>query len=243
MAKRFTQQTLKDAKLQVRRRESFQCKLTRGGAVSTKIAYIVPSALQNQDNGVLEKEEVWTFLESFWGEEKVSKWKQLLLDGSEMNAYQIVNLMNLDLIVERYWAFGLIALRPISVNLEQTEMKVAFHWLPFREQLWDWDIKRKDKVSMLQNPLQDPQYRPVSSPGRQHFVVVRREDDTFASISSGYTFTLSTDNNDQRPLPSFDLLELRWHLSRIAAFQGTDDDERSYSPAYDCQYNPESDSE
>lgn len=156
-----------------------------------------------------------------------------------MNVYQIFNLMNLDLQVHRYWAFSLLALRPISVNQDQTQMQIAFHWLPLQKELGN--INQKDKVSILQNPFQDPQYRPVKTPG-DNYQVFAHDNETSALISSGHIFTVKTDNKDERPLPSFDLLELRWHLSRIAAFQGAGDNEDG-DYGYDFKFDPESGSD
>ena len=39
-------------------------------------------------------------------------------------------------------------------------------------------------------------------------------------ISPGHVFTVRTNDKEKQPLPSMELLELRWHLSRIAAMQG-----------------------
>lgn len=178
------------------------------------------------------------FLESFWDKERVSKWKELLLRDSMINVYQVFNLISLDIAVNRLWAFGVVALRPISVNQDQTEMQVAFHWLPLQKRLGD--IKQKDKVSILQNPFQDLQYRPVETPGDNLYVIARLEDTTTPTlVSSGHIFTVKTDDKYERPLPSFDLLELRWHLSRIAAFQGTGDNEDGYYD-YEYKFDPES---
>jgi hypothetical protein len=39
-------------------------------------------------------------------------------------------------------------------------------------------------------------------------------------ISPGHLFTVRTIDKEKQPLPPMELLELRWHLSRIAAMQG-----------------------
>ncbi|CAI7642428.1 unnamed protein product [Penicillium viridicatum] len=140
-----------------------------------------------------------------------------------INVYQAFNLISLDIAVNRLWAFGVVALRPISVNQDQTEMEVAF--IDF--------LSRR-------GPFQDLQYRPVETPGDILYVIARLEDATTPTlVSSGHIFTVKTDDKYERPLPSFDLLELRWHLSRVAAFQGAGDNEDGYYD-YEYKFDPES---
>ncbi|KXG53101.1 uncharacterized protein PGRI_001510 [Penicillium griseofulvum] len=111
-------------------------------------------------------------------------------------------------------------------------MQVAFHWLPLQQGVGN--IKTKDKVSILQNPFQDLQYRPVETPGDNLYVTARLEDTTTPTlVSSGHILTVKADDKYERPLPSFDLQELRWHLSRVAAFQGAGENEDG---SYDYEY-------
>ncbi|KAJ5385607.1 hypothetical protein N7517_003518 [Penicillium concentricum] len=51
--------------------------------------------------------------------------------------------------------------------------------------------------------------------------------ETWEVISSGRVFTVRTNDKEKQPLPLMELLELRWHLSRIAAMQGADQDDDS----------------
>ncbi|CAG7976058.1 unnamed protein product [Penicillium olsonii] len=235
---------LKNLKLQSRRRASFKCALTGAGILDTKTCYIIPSALQGKEDDSLEKEGVWGFLENFWGKEKVLDWKGLLLKnsamGSRMELYTPFNVIDLDMYVQRLWAMALVALRPIAVNRDRTEMQIALHWLPLPTELGN--IKRSDKVFILQNPYQDIKYRPVEIRADMMGPFILLEDGTLVRVSSGHILTVRTDDPDARPLPSFGLLELRWHLSRIVAFQGAGEDEESRALDV-CKYDPESDSD
>ncbi|CAG8364931.1 unnamed protein product [Penicillium salamii] len=221
---------------QARERESFEYKLTGGGPIVSKFNYIIASAIQNQEDGLLENEGVWAFLVSFWGKAKVSIWRELLRRNSKINVYQIFNLINVDVSVCRCWAFGYAAVRPISVNAEKTEMKIAFHWFPRPERLGN--IKKNDHVSILQNEFQDMRFRPGETPEGRSCIPTLLGGRPVSMVASGHIFTVKTDNKDVRPLPSFDLLELRWHLSRIAAFQGAADNEDGDCD-YDYPFDPE----
>ncbi|CAI7631516.1 unnamed protein product [Penicillium palitans] len=70
----------------------------------------------------------------------------------------------------------------------------------------------------------DMDYRPDSNPGNNNVLFYT---ETGARIHSGYVFTVKTDNKEKRPLSSMELLELRWHLSRILHMRGGGEDEDS----------------
>lgn len=89
---------------------------------------------------------------------------------------------------------------------------------------------RYEFVSIMENPYQDPKYRPRETPGGNNVIF---HTETGAKISSGYVFTVKTDNKEKQPLPSMGLLELRWHLSRIAHMQGRAEDEDEGSSDYE----------
>ncbi|QQK43414.1 hypothetical protein Pdw03_7315 [Penicillium digitatum] len=43
----------------------------------------------------------------------------------------------------------------------------------------------------------------------------KRGDPTYRAIESGYRFKMTTDDPVKRPLPSFDLLDMQWHFTRL----------------------------
>ena len=142
-----------------------------------------------------------------------------------MDMERLYNRITLEIHVHRYWDRAMCALRPIWVNEDRTEMQIAFHWLPLKENIpGAAKHLRSDFVSTTENPYQDPKYRPRETPGGNNVVF---HTETGARISSGYVFTVKTDNKRERPLPPMDLLEIRWHLSRIACMQGKAEDEDS----------------
>ncbi|CAG8933973.1 unnamed protein product [Penicillium salamii] len=140
--------------------------------------------------------------------------------GEEVSTERVCNLITLDQLVHSYWDRGLVAFRSISVNKEETEMQIAFHWLPFQSTI----MARNDRLSASEIRHLDLKTPPSRTYGENNYLF---HMETMELVTSGYVFTVKTDDKENRPLPSKELLELRWHLSRIAAMQegaGEDDD-------------------
>lgn len=145
--------------------------------------------------------------------------------------------MTLDAQVKEYWDNGLIAFRPIRINREDTEMQIAFYWLPHKESLGE--IWRDDFMPLEDNSFEGPEYEGDQHKGPETGEAIVHAE-TGEKIRSGDIFTVRTDDKEHRPLPSFELLEMRWHLSRIAAMKGYEpppdiyDEESNYSDP-DCE--------
>ncbi|KAJ6185839.1 hypothetical protein N7519_007140 [Penicillium mononematosum] len=182
-------------------RDGHQCVVTKRGLPLIESAYILPKKLNGTNNLYLETVDYWNWLTGFWGEEKVSRLQSLLLSEGTMDMERLYNRITLEV-------------------MDRTEMQISLHWLPLKENMPGVaKHARFDLVSTLESPYQDPKYRPCETPGRNNVVF---HTETGVRITSGYVFTVKTDNKDEWPLPSMELLELRWHLSRIAHMQGAD---------------------
>lgn len=197
--------------------------MTKYGQTLTESAHIFPKKLNGTPSNFSFGFSTW--FSRFWDIEKVNRLEDLLqsFDGT-LNMEQTYNRITLAVHVHRYWDCGVFALRPVWVNEDRTEMQIAFHWLPLKERIPELSAARlNDQVPIEQNPYQDIiECRPLHGPG-EHDKLFHVE--TEHRISSGYVFTVTTDNKELRPLPSFELLELRWHLSRIACMQGRGEEE------------------
>ncbi|CAG8428281.1 unnamed protein product [Penicillium salamii] len=117
-----------------------------------------------------------------------------------------------------YWDCARIAFKPISVNPERTEMLLSFHWLPFPDDIGTVSTNQPSIITT--NPYQGGFLSEPSEHRHCLFHTVDRE-----VLRSGYMFTVKPTDPTELPLPSLELLQLRWHLSRIAAMQGRDEDE------------------
>lgn len=203
-------------------REGARCVLTRRGGPSLEVAHIIPNRINGTKRDDHGENGVWRFLRTFWSKEKVDAWAQALMPGGVLvSTERVCNLITLDLTAHDQWDRGLIAFRPISVNEEQTVMRIAFHWLPFRSAI----IARNDRMPPDAVRDMDLGTPPCKSPGRFNYFF---DMETLEVISLGHVFTVRTNDKEKQPLPSMELLELRWHLSRIAAMQGgADEDDAS----------------
>ncbi|KXG53454.1 uncharacterized protein PGRI_005040 [Penicillium griseofulvum] len=182
-------------------------------------AHIVPHKL----NGSSALEHSWGWLESFWGNYRVTKWKAELLDGLNhrglFNTEQVKYLITLGSQEHNYWDNCIFTFRPIRTYQQNTKMDIAFHLLPLRE-----DEKRTDYIPALSHPYPSHPQGYNTSPGGNRYLF---HCETFGVISSRSIFTITTANPITHPLPSEELLTMRWNLTRIAIMQGAGEDEDS----------------
>jgi hypothetical protein len=95
-------------------------------------------------------------------------------------------------------------------------MHIALHWLPMLPP----SVKRSDYVSATENPFNGGTQDITTLPTARILYNWERK----VEMQSGDVFTVTTDDPLNRPLPSWDLLLLIWHLTRIAAMQGAGED-------------------
>ncbi|CAG8176549.1 unnamed protein product [Penicillium salamii] len=119
---------------------------------------------------------------------------------------QMYNRITVDSQIHTYWNAGLVALRLVNRNEDETEMKFALHWFHDRQELNDI-------------------FRPNQTFGNNLYIHTSHEDGSMFMVTSGGFFALKTTDKEKYPLPLFELLESRWHLSRISVMQGSDEDE------------------
>ena len=153
-------------------RDEKRCQITRGGEMGCEVAHIIPTKLDGNALTWDDLMEIWDWLEAFWGTEKVAKWKGLISEDWELCVHQVHNLITLNMKIHHFWDHGLVALRPIWINEEQTEMKISFHWLPLEELK---GRSQKETVWMTAYPLKDPKFRPKNTSGG-HYIAILRED-------------------------------------------------------------------
>ncbi|KAJ5618699.1 hypothetical protein N7528_006810 [Penicillium herquei] len=211
-------------------RDRDECLVTKRSSPTLEAAHIVPFRLNQSDLGLNSAFHLYFAI--WWGAEWSYKLRELLSSDSSdfsdssdwvMNTEFLANMMTLSKQVQAYWGQAMCAFRPIEINEEKTKMRLGFHWLP----LLPRSVKRNTIISATENPF-DGDDRSYLLPTRKISLFNYEKD---KRIVSGDVFTVETDDPQNRPLPSWDLLLLMWHLTRIAAMQGagedTDDDEAS----------------
>jgi hypothetical protein len=194
-----------------KQRDNFECVLT--GDSATNVAHIYPfSSLKNQEEDTFGLRHIfWTHLKIFWPEEKVAAWTaELFPQGiNEIGVERVYNLITLSPTAHTYWNRGAFALKPISVNEDKTTLKVQFFWQKKQN--------TQATMSLLTTPFSTEDLD-LNEGAFDHGVTWL--SDYNKRIKSGDIFELKTDDVRTRPLPSFQLLEMQWFLTRVVGMAG-----------------------
>lgn len=209
-------------------RDKNACVVSKLGPRCLEVAHIVPAKLHGQN-----RFHDWSLLEVFWAQDRVKKWQRELRAGGEeerVNTKQLTNMITLSCLVHELWNQGDCAFRPIRVNEDGTSMDVAFHWLPAK----DDSVKADILLPIVENPYGSG-HQGFGDNGGDNMHIYNHTKRSL--VSSGDIFTVTTDDPIGKPLPSFALLHLQWHLRRIAAMQGaTEDDDSDMDSKEDFLY-------
>ena len=196
-------------------RDLQRCVLT-GGSVF-QVAHIFPHCLINPrkpSNLDASIPEFWKMLDFFFEADRLNRWRaEMFSDPSNQNVAidGCHNLICLNALSHDLWVRGLFALRPVSLSNDRTELVVQFYWQPRASH------GQFDAVGLLKRPISSKDLIHVE----RNFISVINEGGTETTpIKSGDTFIFKTTNPDTHPLPSFQLLDMQWHLNRIVAMCG-----------------------
>lgn len=102
-----------------------------------------------------------------------------------------------------YWDVAYFALKPVEMSEDQRSMKVQFFWLSNAGRPEEYMAAPPDMPGNL------------ATPGRRRVKLYKCE--TGEVIGLGKMITLITDNPEDKPLPSWELMEAQWLLKRIIA--------------------------
>lgn len=153
----------------------------------------------------------------FWPEEKVDSWHAKIFRDSRTSTPKgteaVENMLTLTLTstLHRFHSEGAFALRPVRMSADNTRLELEFYWLPRQVR------GPSAKVDLIEMPVSS-RGRKCSGPGEKF--VRWEEDKDPVQLSSGFRFTMTTDDPVNKPLPDPGLLELQWHLQRILAMSG-----------------------
>jgi hypothetical protein len=194
-------------------RDNFRCVITSDPI--NDVAHIYPfSLLKNKEEGIFGvRHSFWDYLENFWPVEKIAAWEAELFPTGicEMGIERVYNLITLSSTVHRAWNRGAFALKPISVYDNNTTLKVKFFW-----QKKQTDAQAT--TSLLTTPFSTEgldHNEGAFESGIARFFNCRDE-----RIKSGDFFELKTNDAIEKPLPSFQLLEMQWFLQRVIGMAG-----------------------
>ncbi|PSS21866.1 hypothetical protein M430DRAFT_17439 [Amorphotheca resinae ATCC 22711] len=195
-------------------RDQNRCVLTGMGV--TDVAHIYPFCLMKREDDTFGKRHLfWAMLELFWPKEKVKAWeKEIFPNGTHENGVEsATNLITLSKDTHSAWNKGNFALKPLSVSGNKTCLKVQFFWQTKCKQTWPL-------MSLLTTPASTKDLCRGDDNVQLPKITGERKLD---AIETGDIFEIKTDDPQARPLPSFALLEMQWHLQRIAGMAGAAD--------------------
>jgi len=193
-------------------RAGSRCVIT-GSHPSIQVAHIYPFYLLRAEQEVFGKRYIfWKMLSSFWSLEKIAVWEELIFpNGLEQNGMEsAINLICLAPTVHAYWNQGQFALKPISVSLDKKTLTVQFFW------------QARQSPSMQRMNLTTIPLSTRDLDGYQENCLIDLRRDV---IVSGRIFEITTDDPEERPLPSIELLEMQWFLQRVMGMAGAGEKE------------------
>jgi hypothetical protein len=154
----------------------------------------------------------WRLLNVFFEPDRLDRWRaEIFKDPSDVNKASDGCYNNICLCpnANDMWSRGLFALKPIFLSGDEKELTVEFYWQPKPSH------GGHDSVDLLKLPSSSKDLAGVE----ENFLAIRRNDKP-AFIRSGDVFIFTTTNPITHPLPSFELLEMQWHLQRIVSMSG-----------------------
>lgn len=124
----------------------------------------------------------------------------------------VANLITLSYDAHGLWNRGTFALKPISINDDQTKLKIQFFWQKGQRDM--------TTINLLNTPFSTKGLESNDNGTFQHGYTMLFNLETRSPIKSGDIFEFETDDPVQRPLPSFGLLEMQFFLTRVVGMAG-----------------------
>ncbi|CRL25673.1 unnamed protein product [Penicillium camemberti] len=207
-----------------RERDGFKCVITGTRKIYQTTPIFPASALASSLKDDSTSPNIWRFADVFWGKGKTERWRRAVFNDPTQPGKPVSDCTNLICLrrdIRSAWSSGLFALRPVWVSEDNTEMEIEFYWQPKP------DHRLYDMLDVSKQPVSS---KNVSSVDRLIVVVGNRGESSYHAIESGYKFRMTTNDPIERPLPSFDLLDMQWHFTRMVSFCGAgsffDEEER-----------------
>ncbi|TAQ91193.1 hypothetical protein B7494_g486 [Chlorociboria aeruginascens] len=203
-----------NVKKRAEERDNFSCVLT--GVEVIEVAHIYPHhSLKREEDKGAPRHIFWASLRLFWSEEKVATWEAKLFPQGihKKGQEEIYNLISLAPTVHALWGRGLFALKPIFESDDKKTLIVQFFWQKKQGGLLP-------RMSLTTKPTSTQDLEQITGAHGGHIWLCDKNN---KRIQSGDYFELQTDDPIQKPLPSFELLELQWYLHRIQGMAGAVD--------------------
>jgi hypothetical protein len=176
-----------------------------------------PPAESDKDRASNTIPEFWDLLFLFWDEDRVMKWRNKIFSdpvNPNVGVEGCFNLISLTPTAHEMWNRGLFALKPLKLSRDRKKLIVQFFWQT------PGNYKINSRIDLFTEPTSS---EGLDFVGDGNFLG-RFENDVSSPnmrpIRSGETFTFTTKDPKNLPLPSLELLEMQWFLQRLVGMCG-----------------------
>jgi hypothetical protein len=160
----------------------------------------------------------WDLLYLFWDEDRVEKWRSTIFPNSQdpdIGVERCFNLISLSPTAYDIWNRGLFALKPLKLSRNRKKLTVQLFWqIPGNHDI-------KSQIDLLTEPTLSEEGSEIVANG---YLLSRLENNgsgpRVTPARSGETFTFTTKDPKNLPLPSLELLEMQWVLQRLVGMCG-----------------------
>lgn len=202
----------------VRYRHDDSCAID--GTTPVEVVHIYPHYLLGGRKTNLSRSypPFWDMLSFFWAPDRIEMWhRQIFRDRSDPTKQfdSIRNMMCMSPTAHELWNRGAFVLKPIKVNANETEMEVEFFWQAASASTMD-DVLPVTTVPSTSRGL-DGVYYPDSR--KQSLLTIYTEDGP-KKVATGHRIIIRTPDPEKLPLPSMELLDMQFALSRIVNLSG-----------------------
>jgi hypothetical protein len=219
------------------------------GRGSPQVAHIFPYTMLNEPRNPSPSKptpDFWRLLGVFWNADRIARWKSEIFPDPQNPKTDVEGCFNLiclnsDAYIK--WSMGLFALKPLELSDDRKKLTVQFFWQPqYSHQLGDQiDLLKEPTSSKGLSEVEKLELLPIKREreGKTYHLASFPVGEPPRRIHSGDTFSLTTDDPENKPLPSWQILEMQWVLQRLAAMSGAagtpnidldDDDDMSSGP-------------
>ena len=202
----------------VRERHDDSCVID--GTTPVEVVHIYPHYLLGgrKTNFARSYPPFWDMLSFFWAPERIEMWhRQVFRDRSDPTKQfdSIRNMMCMSPTAHELWNRGSFVLKPVEINANETEMEVEFFWQAASASTMD-DVLPVTTIPSTSRGL-DGVYFPDSQ--KRSLLMIDTEEGP-KKIATGHRIIIMTPDPEKLPLPSMELLDMQFALSRIVNLSG-----------------------
>lgn len=155
-----------------------------------------------------ERDIIWDYLKIFWPAPEVDAWLTFLHTPRQTEALE--NIITMDLMVHGVWDRCGFALQPVDLSDDGKVLTLKFYWLEQGEMTMFGHGYTREKM------IERPDFPDNLTRGPYELRFYDSLNDSW--VTSGMEIKMTTFT--AYPLPSFELLNLQWHLQRVIAMAG-----------------------